>query len=293
MSAILPSAMRIPHVAGVLLALLFSCCASTPRASVRDDSAAEALGWRLGIQAWTFRDRSACEAIETAARLGLEYIELYPGQVLSPELPGAKVGIDMSDEHFARLRARLDACGVKAVSFGVVGFDADEAAARRTFEFARKLGLENMSCEPEPEALELVERLCVEYGIRAAIHDHPKPSRYWNPDTVLAAVAGRSPLFGACADTGHWSRSGLVPAECLRKLEDRIVELHFKDITDGVDRPWGTGQGDAPAMLRELARQRFRGLVCIEYEDGAGPELEANVARCVAFFDQQARALAR
>ena len=77
----------------------------------------------------------------------------------------------------------------------------------------------------------------------------------------------------------------------MRKLDGRIVELHFKDIENGVDKPWGTGKGDARAMLRELRRQRFRGLIDVEYEDGAGPALEANVARCIAFFDDTAREL--
>jgi hypothetical protein len=53
-------------------------------AAPRDDAAAEKLGWRLGAQAWTFRDRTAFEAIATAHRLGLKYIELYPGQPLAP-----------------------------------------------------------------------------------------------------------------------------------------------------------------------------------------------------------------
>lgn len=258
----------------------------------RDDAAAEKLGWRLGVQAWTFRDRTAFEAIDTAKKLGLEYIELYPGQPLRPDQRETKVGPDMSDVQRVQLKQKLKTAGVKAVSFGVVGFDKNEAEARKVFQFAKQMDLETLSCEPEPDACEMVDRLCNEFRINAAIHDHPKPSRYWNPDTVLAAVAGRSTRLGACADTGHWSRSGLVPAECLKKLEGRILELHFKDIAGGVDRPWGTGQGDARAMLRELQRQGFRGFVAIEYEDGEGAALEANVARCIAFFDEMAREFA-
>jgi sugar phosphate isomerase/epimerase len=110
---------------------------------------------------------------------------------------------------------------------------------------------------------------------------------------VLAALEGRSKRMGSCSDTGHWPRSGLVPVECLKKLEGHIIELHFKDITDGVDQPWGTGKGDARAMLAELKRQGFRGLIDVEYEDGAGTKLEDNVARCIAFFDQTARELAK
>jgi sugar phosphate isomerase/epimerase len=260
--------------------------------AARDDAAAEKLGWRLGVQAWTFRDRTAYEAIDAARTLGLKYIELYPGQALSPEKHDVKVGVDMSDADRDGLQQKLKAAGVKAVSFGVVGFDTNEVEARKIFEFAKKLGLENVSCEPEPDACAMVDKLCNEYGINAAIHDHPKPSRYWNPDTVLAALKGRSQRMGACADTGHWSRSGLVPVECLKKLEGRIIELHFKDIDGGLDRPWGTGQGDARAMLAELAGQKFKGFVAVEYEDGAGAALEANVARCIAFFDATARELA-
>ena len=259
--------------------------------SGRDESAAEKLGWRLGLQAWTFRDRTACEAIDGAAKLGLKYIELYPGQALSPELRDVKVGVDMSDEQRAVLQAKLKSAGVKAVSFGVVGFSTNEVEARKIFEFAKKMGLENISCEPEPDAYELVDKLCNEYEINAAIHNHPKPARYWNPDVVLAAVKGRSQRMGACADTGHWPRSGLVPVDCLKQYDGHIIELHFKDITDGVDRPWGTGNGDARAMLHELQRQGFKGLVDVEYEDGAGAPLEANVARCIAFFDASAREL--
>jgi sugar phosphate isomerase/epimerase len=261
-------------------------------ATARDDSAAEKLGWRLGVQAWTFRDRTAYEAIETAAKLGLKYVELYPGQSLRPDKRDAKVGPEMSDDQREGLVKKLESSHVKAVSFGVVEFKNDEPAARKIFEFAKKLHLENLSCEPEPDACELVDRLCNEYKINAAIHNHPKPSRYWNPDTLLAAVKGRSARFGACADTGHWPRSGLVPVECLKKYEGHIIELHFKDIENGVDRPWGTGKGDARAMLAELKRQGFKGLIDVEYEDGEGAPLEANVAKCIAFFDATARELA-
>ena len=264
---------------------------SKQAASVRDDSAAEKLGWRLGAQAWTFRDRTATEAIDTAAKLGLKYIELYPGQALSPEWKDVKVGVDMNDEQRALLQTKLKSAGVKAVSFGVVSFNNNEAEARKIFEFAKKLGLENVSCEPEPDAFELVDKLCNEYKINAAIHNHPKPSRYWNPDVLLGAIVGHSKRIGACADTGHWPRSGLVALDCLKKYDGHIIELHFKDITNGVDQPWGTGSEDARGLLGELKRQGFKGLINVEYEDGAGSVLEANVARCIAFFDGAAREL--
>lgn len=269
--------------------------AQAPTTAPRDDRAAEQLGWQLGVQAWTFRDRTAFEAIDTAANLGLRYIELYPGQRLSPEHGEAKVAVEMSAEHRAALQQKLASARVRAMAFGVVGFPDDEAKCRPTFVFARALGIGTITCEPDPDAWDLVEKLAVEFGIEIACHDHPKPSRYWNPETVLAAVKDRSPLLGACADTGHWPRSGVDTVAGLRTLAGRIKSLHFKDIAPanhtGEDQPWGTGQGKAAQMLAELHRQAFRGLISIEYETGKGKALEANVQRCIEWFDGQCRSL--
>jgi sugar phosphate isomerase/epimerase len=261
----------------------------------RDDSAAEKLGWRLGVQAWTFRDRSAFEAIDTAHALGLKYIELYPGQPLAKDQSTVKVGPELTPEQRTVLKGHLAAAHVKAVSFGVVTLSTDEVAARKFFDFAKDMGLETLTCEPTPPTLDtwdLVERLANEYKINIAVHNHPKPSTYWDPDTVLAAIKDRSSRLGACADTGHWPRSGLNPVQCLKKLHGRIITSHFKDLHDGHDVPWGTGDSDAKAMLTELHTQGFKGVISVEYETGEGPELEANVAKCIGFFDKTAAELA-
>ncbi len=267
---------------------------TTVRLATRDDRAAEQLGWRLGVQAWTFRDRTAFEAIDTARTMELKYIELYPGQKLSPTHGATTVAVDMTPEMLLALRQKLDSAGVKAMAFGVVGFDKDEAKSRKTFEFAKALGITTITCEPDLDAWDSVEKLADEFQINIACHDHPKPSQYWNPATVLAAVHSRSQRLGACADTGHWPRSGLDGPTALQLLAGRIKSLHFKDIAPadatGEDKPWGTGAGKAHDMLAELRRQGFRGLVSIEYETGQGKELEANVAKCIAFFDSEARA---
>lgn len=269
-------------------------------AGPRNSAAADSLGLTLGTQAWTFRDRTAFEAIDIAADLGLTNIELYPEQKLSPEHKDIEIATNMPTEFREALKKKLRDRNVVASSFGVVRFKSDEKDARAKFDFARSMGMTAISCEPEPDAWDMLERLAVEYNIRLAVHNHPKPSRYWNPDIVLEHVAHRSGLLGACADTGHWPRSGLTPVDQLKKLEGRIIELHFKDVApdpakpgEYLDRPWGTGHGDAKAMLRELVRQNFKGVVLVEYENTEGKELEENVRKCVAFFDSAAAEIAK
>src|SRR3546814_2867583 len=77
--------------------------------------------------------------------------------------------------------------------------------------------------------------------------------------------------MGACADIGHWVRSGLDPIECLQLLEGRVISFHIKDMNKfGVrsahDVPWGTGYSNIPAVMREMKKQGFKGVYSIEYE---------------------------
>jgi len=255
---------------------------------------AEKLGWRLGCQAYSFNHFTFYEAIDKNASLGLHVIEAYPGQKLSAEKPDEKVGDGMSAEVRAEVKKKLADAHVKLVCYGVVGLSKDEAAARRVFEFAKDMGIETIVSEPAPDAMDLVARLCDEYSINMAIHNHPKPSHYWNPETVLAACEGRTKRVGACADTGHWMRSDISPLEAIKKLEGRIISFHFKDLNKfgagAHDVPWGTGKGDVPAMLREVRRQGFKGVFSVEYEHNWLNSLP-EIAQCVAFFDKTAAEL--
>lgn len=246
--------------------------------------------WTLGIQAWTFRLYTFDEALEKTRELGLSYIEAFPGQKLGGDYPEAAFSHEMAPEQRAYVKQRLGETGITLVNYGVVGLPGDEPQSRRVFEFAREMGIRTLVSEPEPESMAMLDGLCGEYGIHLAIHNHPKPSRYWNPETVLSACEGRSGYIGACADTGHWVRSGLDPVECVKQLEGRIVTLHFKEIQDDHDIVWGTGANRASSILTELARQKFAGHFSIEYEynwEHSMPE----IARCVSYFNEMKQKL--
>jgi L-ribulose-5-phosphate 3-epimerase len=266
-----------------------------------NSSAADKLGWQMAIHAYTFRKFSIFECIDKTAALGLKYMSLSG----SVSLDGSNSvnTLTISDVEAQAIKSAAAARGLKLVNIGVVKLPAKEAESRKVYEFAKKMGIDTLVAEPEPAALDTVEKLCKEYNIKVAFHNHPKPSRYWNPDTVLAAVTNRTPLMGACADTGHWLRSGLNPVECLKKLEGRVICLHFKDLVPEEpktpakaeakkksqskamhDVPWGTGVGDVKAQMAELKRQHFKGAFCVEYEyhwDNSAPE----IAECVKFFN--------
>jgi len=247
-------------------------------------------GWRLAVQCWSFNRYSFFEAVDKAKALGLHWVEGYPGQKLSKDHPNEKFHHDMGAEVKQLVKEKLKQANITLVNYGVVGLGNDANENRKVFAFAKEMGIETIVSEPPEEAFDLVDKLCQEYKINVAIHNHPKPSHYWNPDTVLKVCAGRSKYIGACADTGHWVRSGIEPVEALKKLEGRIISLHFKEIEDNHDVIWGTSQARAKGLLEELDRQNFKGVFSIEYEynwENSMPE----ISKCIEFFDSTAKQL--
>lgn len=265
--------------------------------SVRAVSPAEELGFTLAVHSYTFQKFSIFEAIDKAAEVGVKNMSISGSvNLLGPDSKITKGStVNISDDDFAAIQSRMKAKGIDPtfVNMGVVKPVLDEAESRKIFEGAKRLGISVLVAEPETHnkmeelgpVMDVVEKLAKEFNIKVAIHNHPGPkSFYWNPDTVLAAVKGRSPLLGACADVGHWVRSGLDPVECLKRLEGRVIALHFKDLDkaelSGHDLPWGTGISNAKGMLAELKRQKFKGAICVEYEynwDNSVPEIAKSV----------------
>jgi sugar phosphate isomerase/epimerase len=261
---------------------------------VIDQAALDKLGWHLASQAYTFRKITLLETLDTLNALGVRYIEIYPGQKFSPEKKDVKFNHDAPPEMVEEFLAKCKATNITPVNYGVVGLPNDEAQSRKVFDFAKKLGLQTIVSEPRADAIELIDKLANEYQINVAIHNHPQPSLYWNPDAVLKVCEGRSPRIGACADVGHWARSGLVPAECLKKLEGKIISFHLKDIDDKKeDVVWGSGKCDFPALLAETKRQGIHPVMAIEYESSEGAELVANVSKCIEYLNTQVQQLAK
>jgi sugar phosphate isomerase/epimerase len=248
---------------------------------------ADKLGWRLGCQAWTFNRFTLFEAIDKTAELGLHFIEAFPhGQKIGASNT-TQFGPKMSQADRKEVKKHLADKGVKLVNMGVGPYD------KEAFEFATDMGIETLVSEPKFDAFDGIDKLCEEYKINVALHDHPKPSPYWDPEVVLKVCKDHSKRIGACCDTGHWMRSDLNPVDCLKKLEGRIISFHLKDLNEygkgAHDVPWGTGRGDIKGMLAEVKRQKIKPVFSMEYEHKFTMR---DLAECVAYFDKVAADLA-
>jgi sugar phosphate isomerase/epimerase len=239
------------------------------------------LDWKLGSQAYTFKNFTFTETLDKIASIDLKYVEAYPGQKIGNSIEG-DMHYTMDKATQKKVKELLNSKGIEVVAYGVVT-GKNEEDWKKIFSFANDMGISVINSEPKIEDLDMVNRLAGEYNLKVALHNHPKPSVYWHPDTVLEAMKDRVNIK-ACADIGHWVRSGMETVESLKKLEGHIISMHFKDLNEksreAHDVPWGKGISNIEEVVKELKRQKFEGVISVEYEynwDNSLPEVEQSV----------------
>ena len=209
----------------------------------------------------------------------------HPEATTSPELSTALRG---------ELKAKAGDCGVKMI--GLYSAMGNRPTAEAAFEFASDMGFEVIVGEPPADLFEYIDSLAEKHKVDFALHNHPKPSGFWNPETGLAAMKGRSERMGFCCDTGHWCRSGLEPVEMLKQIGSRVKTFHLKDldqfgIPQAGDVVWGEGKGRIAEILAEVKRLGVqKPYFGIEWERTTNEPLETH-ARSVAFFEKVAASL--
>ena len=251
------------------IAILLSCGEGRKPGGGPETNIEEKYGWELGVQSYTFKNYTFSETLDKIDSCGLKYVQAFPRQKIGLNT-GRTMNFDMSVDTMKMVKKMLDVKGIRMLAYGVVKAKGAEEW-KKVFEFCRYMGVQTLVCEPENNDLDIVSSFCDTYGINAAIHNHPAPTPYWHPDSVLNAISGRSERMGACADIGHWVRSGLDPVACLQKLKGHIKDFHFKDISQIENKQqseviWGQGLCKIPAVMQEMKSQRYKGMISVEYE---------------------------
>jgi len=256
-----------------MLALMFTAIRPLGSAAENDLSQVRIKKFPVAMQCWSYRQTSFLEAVDRTKALGIKYLQAYPGQRLSAGDKGAVFSHLMTDPQVDLVRKKLAETGMEVVGYGVVDIGRTEPEMRRAFEFARKMGIQVIATEPEDADFAILDRLVKEYDVRIAVHNHPEPSKYAKPQTVLERIKGLDERIGSCADPGHWMRGGIRPLDALRLLSGRICDVHIKDRSDfGTgkevdDVAIGEGKAGLREILAELTNQDYGGTLTIEYEN--------------------------
>ena len=92
----------------------------------------------------------------------------------------------------------------------------------------------------------------------------------------MRAVEKFDKRIGLYIDVGHTARARVYPADAILKCQERLYDVHLKDISAMGDKntPLEAGRGilDCKSILTALLKIQYQGLVGFEYEkDGTDP----------------------
>lgn len=225
--------------------------------------AAEIAGFNVGIQSYSLRGFPVDEALMICHDLGINAVEFYGGMFDPNSTP----------EQIADMKDKLEGLGLKISAHGVNRFTKDHEKNKKLFQFAKAAGFKNLTADPDPDSFESLDSLVKEFDVRIAIHNHGPKHRYNKVIDVLHAIEKLDERIGACADLGHFIRSGEKPDDVIHALKGRLYGIHLKDFAEMQDKTHGVilGQGhmNPEATFAALVDVNFPedGALSLEYEE--------------------------
>lgn len=171
------------------------------------------MRWKTGPAATAFPQLTLTESAAKADALGLTFLEASNQQKVSPEIQkNLDVGLSAAD--IASVNEALKAANVKICDYRVEGLTAD----RKTFEFAKAIGVDLIVGNPSAAALADIEKLAGEFSIKVAI-----PS--------ATPLEGRGNMLGYAIDSATWMQAGAKP-DRVAAVKDRLmaVSLRARDV---------------------------------------------------------------
>jgi len=261
------------------LAAASGCC-STSASSCAAPAGRKPCSFKLGMAGYTYWDFTLDETLAA-----LEKFDVH--------------GLCAKSKHFpltatpAELKELVKKCadhGVELYGAGPLDISSPDEA-KKVFDYCAALGVKTVVGVPwEPGAdgskewrkrrasrslCELTSKLCAEYDMRCAIHNHgrnPKtgsPALYGAPCDTWEMVKDLDPRMGICMDVAYTFADGFDPAETIHAYKTRLFDLHFRNVT----LPDNGSSGAAAHMGKIDYVRVVRALKDVGYNGWCGIEL--------------------
>ena len=253
-------------------------------------------GVQLGVQSYSFRDRSLDEAIKAMVEIGLSSCELTSGHMeprstsrgpeAREELRKWRLSVPL--EEFKKVREKFKQAGIKLYAYNLsFRDDFTDAEIERGFEMADALGVKIITASSTVSMAKRIDGFAKKNKVRVGMHNHSRvtdPNEYATPESFAKAMDGTSEYICVNLDIGHFTAGNNDPVDYLRRHHDRIVTLHIKDRKrdQGPNVPFGEGDTPIREVLTLLRENRWNIPANIEYEYKGNDTVE-EVKRCLDF----------
>ncbi|MHC4206871.1 MAG: sugar phosphate isomerase/epimerase family protein [Planctomycetota bacterium] len=216
--------------------------------------------FKIGLASYTLREFTLDQTLAMTKRVGLKHVAFK----------SFHLALDSTPEQIAVAVKKVNDAGLNLYGGGVINMKL-EKDVHNAFAYAKMAGMKVIIGAPAAELLLLVDKKVKEYDIAVAIHNHgPGDDVYPLPSTIYEKVKGLDERIGICIDVGHTQRMGVDPSKSIVKYQDRILDVHIKDVSaadeSGTTVEIGRGVIDIPRLLKTLIDIDYTGMVAIEYE---------------------------
>lgn len=247
-------------------------------------------GVTIGVQSYSFRDRSLDEAIKAMVDIGFSSCELWQGHVEPPKMKREELRqwrLTVSMDVLKKIRDKFNQAGIKLCAYNYSFRDdfTDEEIARG-FEMGKALGVKALTASSNVSTAKRVDPFAAKAKMLVGMHNHSniKPDEFARPDDFEEAMRGASKYIGVNLDIGHFVAAGFDPVAYIEKRHDRMPTIHLKDRkkNQGANLPFGEGDTPVRECLQLLRTRRWKIPAVIEYEY-KGADTVAEVRRCFEY----------
>lgn len=168
------------------------------------------------------------------------------------------------------IMGKFRAAGIEPYGLGVIDMrnekEVDEAIA-----YASRASIKMIIGAPRANVLQYLENKIKSTDIRVAIHNHgPEDKTFPDIDSIYEKIKNMDKKMGICLDIGHSYRCGHNPSEMLLKYQDRIFDMHFKDVDkpvlEGKTVVNGRGGIDFISYVKAVRKAKYSGKISLEFE---------------------------
>jgi sugar phosphate isomerase/epimerase len=259
-----------------------SCTADRPGSVIK--------GVQIGVQSYSFRDRSLDDAIKGMVEVGLSSCELWSGHVEPKDLGREERRnwrLTTPISEFTNVGEKFKNAGIDLYAYNYsFKDDFTDEEIKRGFEMAKAMGAQVITASANVNTAKRIDVYASQYKMKVGMHNHSniKPNEFATADDFAQAMAGNSEYICVNLDIGHFTAANFDPVDYLQKHQARIVTLHIKDRKRDQGENVPLGEGDTPIkpVLELLMNNKWKIPANIEYEYN-GADTVAEVKKCFEF----------
>ena len=243
----------------------------------------------IGVQSYSFRDRSLADAIAGMQKLGLRSCELWQDHV-EPR------GMTRDDkrrwretvpvDYFHRVRDQFAKASIALSAYNIsIKDDFSDTEIERAFEMTTALGAPLITSSSNIATVARIAPVAEKRKMVVGMHNHSRvdPNEFATAKSLADAMQ-KSRYIATNLDIGHFTATNEDAVAFLKQHHARIVTLHLKDRKrdQGPNLPFGQGDSPIGPVLKMVRDNRWPIPLNIEYEYKGGDSVD-EVGKCLAY----------